>query len=254
MSSTPRPLGDLARARFEILRAVVDEVIDAERPELRVLTGGSRSDHLGAEVLGDLRRGDADAAARRMHENGLVALEAAHDHDKLPGGEVVDGNGGALQGRHACRAREHLIYGDADRVRIAAEARHGDDVASGPVALDARADGVDPAAHLVAGHDRNRRQVGIEAHAAENVGEVDPARLDPDADLAGLRFGIGRFLDGKTSGAPVRVIQICRMGIAFRLGAQARIASSAARIIHLREPAGALLLLHSAHADLGALC
>ena len=82
----PAAVGDLARARLEILRAVVDEVVNAERPEFGVLTGGSRSDHLSAEVLGDLRRGDADAAARRMHENGLVALEAAHDHDKLPGG------------------------------------------------------------------------------------------------------------------------------------------------------------------------
>ena len=61
---------------------------------------------------------------------------------------------------------------------------------------------------------------------AENVGEVDPARLDPDADLAGFGSGSGASLTATTSGGPVRVIQICRMGIGLRLGAQARIASS----------------------------
>jgi hypothetical protein len=37
--------------------------------------------------------------------------------------------------------------------------------------------------------------VRIHTHAAENVGEIDPARLDPNPKLAGLWFGIGRFPD-----------------------------------------------------------
>ena len=45
---------------------------------------------LRAEMLGDLGCGDADAAADRMNENGLVRFQSAHDDDKLPGREIVD--------------------------------------------------------------------------------------------------------------------------------------------------------------------
>ena len=56
-------VGDLAGTRFEILRPIVDEVIDAESAHLGVLGGGCRSNDVGAEVFGDLRRCNADAAA-----------------------------------------------------------------------------------------------------------------------------------------------------------------------------------------------
>ena len=63
ISSTPRAVGDLAGTRFEILRPIVDEVIDAESAHLGVLGGGCRSNDVGAEVFGDLGRRNADTAA-----------------------------------------------------------------------------------------------------------------------------------------------------------------------------------------------
>ena len=55
--------GDFAHPRFEILRTVVDEVIDAHGPHLGVLCHGCRSNHAAAEIFGNLRGGDADTAS-----------------------------------------------------------------------------------------------------------------------------------------------------------------------------------------------
>src|SRR4029079_2629289 len=68
-----------------------------------------------------------------------------------------------------------------------------------------------------------------------------------------LGSGSGASLTARTSGAPARVIQICRMALASRFGAQARIAQLCVASIHRHERPGAPLLLQSAHADLGAL-
>ena len=68
-------------------------MIDTLIPHFAVL-GRRRSADPRADMLGDLHRGDADAAARRMDADGLVCFERAHDHDKLPGGKVADRNGG----------------------------------------------------------------------------------------------------------------------------------------------------------------
>jgi hypothetical protein len=72
MSSTPRPPCDLPRPRLKVLGPVVDQVIDAERAQFAMLGGRRGADDLRADVLGDLRRGDAAAAACGMNEDSFV--------------------------------------------------------------------------------------------------------------------------------------------------------------------------------------
>jgi hypothetical protein len=160
-----------------------------------MLCGRRSPDDSRADMLGYLSCGNTDAATHRVNEYGLAALEPAHDDAELPGGEIVDRNRGAFPCRHALGTLEHLSQGNANYVGIAAEARQREDVASRPTRIDAGAECVDAAADLVARHDRNRRQVGIEPKPTQNVGEVDPARLDPDADFSCFRFWIRRFLE-----------------------------------------------------------
>src|SRR6516225_3699034 len=130
-----------------------------------------------------------------MNENSLAALERAHDNAELPGGEIVDWDCGPLSRRHALGPLEHLSQGNANYAGIAAEARQREDVAPRPTRIDAGAERVNAAADLVARHDWNRRQVGIEPKPTQNVGEVDPTRLDPDTNFSCFRFWIRRFLD-----------------------------------------------------------
>ena len=145
-------------------------------PSLRsasCFAGGSGSDHLRADLLRDLRRGDADTAAGRVHEHALARVQASHHADQLPGGEVVDREGGALRRIHAIRAHEDLRLGHADHVAVAAEAREREDVRADPVFGDAGADGVDPARDLVAHDDRHARGVRVHPQSSHDVREVD---------------------------------------------------------------------------------
>ena len=56
------PASDLTRARLEIVVAIVDRLVDAERAQLGVFAGRRGSDDPRPNVLGDLGCGDADAA------------------------------------------------------------------------------------------------------------------------------------------------------------------------------------------------
>jgi len=117
-------------------------------------------------MFGDLGCGNADTATHRMDENGLVALQAAHDDDKQPSREIIDRKGGAFQRRHAGGPCEDLGCRNANRVRVATKSRHRDNIASSPNPVDAGANGIDASADFVTGHDRDRRQVRIDPHAA----------------------------------------------------------------------------------------
>ena len=197
------PAGDLARAHLEILGAIVDQMIDAERAQFAVLGRRGGADDGRADMLGDLGRGDADAAAGGMNQHGLAAFEAAHDDDELPGGEIVDRDRRGGLRRHAGRPHEDLAGRGADHIGIAAEPRHRQDVAPDQGAVDARSDRIDAARDLVARNHRQRRQVRIETETAQNIGEIDAARFDADAHLALTRNGIGRLLDGEHLGRAV---------------------------------------------------
>src|ERR1700730_16193752 len=159
-----------------------------------------RANDAGADMFCDLRRGNADAATRRMHENGLAPFQSAHDDHKLPRREVVDWKCCSFQGGHTRRAGKDLLHGYANHVRIAAEPGHGQDIAADPARIDIRARGIDASADLVTGHDRNWRQIRIEAYAAHDVCEIDADRFDANADFARLGLGIGRLPDGENLG------------------------------------------------------
>ena len=80
-----------------------------------MLCCGSGSDDVRTDMLCDLRCGNADAAAGRMDKNGLVAFEAAHDHDKLPGGEIIDRYCSGFQRRIV--AQKTCLTGHANSIR-----------------------------------------------------------------------------------------------------------------------------------------
>jgi hypothetical protein len=84
---------------------------------------------------------------------------------------------------------------NADDVRIAAEACHGENVATGPARINAGTYRVDAPGNLVARHDRHRRQVGINTKPAHDVGEIDAACFDTNPYLPGSRLRVGGFLD-----------------------------------------------------------
>ena len=119
----------------------------------------------GADMLGNLRRSDADAAACGMNEHGFAGFQAAHHHNELPRREIVDRDRRALQCRHICGTREDLIGRNTNHVGITAKSRHRENVAASPTAINAGTDRVDAAADLVARHDRHRRQVRIDTQA-----------------------------------------------------------------------------------------
>ena len=101
MSSTPRPPVISPCPRLEILGTVIDEMIDAERAHFVVLCGRRSADDRRADMLGDLRCGNSDAATGRMDEHRLAALEPAHDDEQLPGGEIVHRHRRGFHRRHA---------------------------------------------------------------------------------------------------------------------------------------------------------
>ena len=195
MSSTPRPW--VISPLFEILRPIVDQMVDAKRTQFLVLGGGRRPYDLGAEVLSNLGGGHAHAAACRMDQHRLAGLERAHDDNQLPSGEIVDRNRRAFLGGHAFGSREDPTRRRAYDIGIAAKPGHQrEHVASDPARIDAFAHGVDAAGDLVSRNDGNLGQIRIEAHPAHHVSEIDPACLNANARLARPSFGIrGLFED-----------------------------------------------------------
>ena len=167
---------------------------------------GSRggAEDLGADVLGDLDRGDADAASRGVDQRPVALAKAAHHHEARVGGRVVHRDRRPLLERERVRQRQHLALGrDAHELGVAAEARAGDDAVADRVVGDALPHRLDLARDLVAHHARRLRRVRIDARARHQVGEVDARRLDGDADLARLHVGIGPLLDLQDLGAAV---------------------------------------------------
>src|SRR5579875_1836913 len=115
-------IGDLARPCLEILRAIVYQVLDAKRAQLRMFGCRCRANDAGANVSCDLRCCNANSAARRMDENRLAPIQSTHDNDELPRREIIDWNCCSFQSGHTRRAGEDLLHWHANDIRIAAEA------------------------------------------------------------------------------------------------------------------------------------
>src|SRR6185437_60343 len=70
--------GDVLDAVADLLARIVDEVIGAGTlGDLELVRPARRGDHRGAHRLGDLDRGQADAARRAEHQHPLAELEPA---------------------------------------------------------------------------------------------------------------------------------------------------------------------------------
>ena len=194
------PACDLTRSLLEVLRPIVDQMIDAERPQLLVLAGGRRSDDRGPQMLGDLGCSDANAAASGMNEHGLARLQSAHHDDQLPRGQVVHRDRRALLSGHVGRAREHLGLRRANHICVAAEMGRREHVAPNPARVKASASRINASGDFIAWDDRNAWKVRIESEAAHDVGEIDAACLHPNAQLACGRMRVRRLLDEKNLG------------------------------------------------------
>ena len=92
-----------------VLEAVgEDELVGAGLERDGALLGrrGHGDDAAGAEGLGDLDRGGADAAGGALHEHGLAGLQAAALDEGEVGRAVVEDDRGALLVRHRVGQRE----------------------------------------------------------------------------------------------------------------------------------------------------
>ena len=132
--------------RAVLLSRQQEEALNGSRPnhipQFGMFGRRCRADDGGADMSSDLRRGNADAATRRMHKNGLAPFQSAHDDHKLPRREVIDWKCCSFQGGHTRRAGEDLLHGYANHIRIAAEPGHGQDIAADPARIDIRARGI----------------------------------------------------------------------------------------------------------------
>ena len=68
--------GDPPHLLLEVLRSVVDRMLDPLLADRLVLGGGGGAEDLGAAQLGDLGRRDADAAGGRVDQHPVALLDA----------------------------------------------------------------------------------------------------------------------------------------------------------------------------------
>ena len=88
----------------------------------------------------------------------------------------------------------------ANDIGVAAKAGKCKNVAPDKARVDSIADLINSSRDLVARHDRDFGEVGIQPQAAHDVGEIYAARLYANPHLAGGRLRIGRLLDDKNLG------------------------------------------------------
>src|SRR5690606_23544249 len=95
------------------------------------------------------------------------------------------------------------LLGDADRLRVTAEAGERDHSVPFAKMRDLGADGVDDARHFVADHAGGWGRVRVESDAGHDVREVDAGGTNPDADLTGPRGGVRSLFELEDAGAAV---------------------------------------------------
>ena len=101
--------------------AVVDGPVEPELAQPLVLAGRRRAVDLGPAALGQLQRGDADAARGGVDEHALARAQRAEAVQRRPRRRVDDGHRGALLERQALGQRDGVIRADHDLLGVAAE-------------------------------------------------------------------------------------------------------------------------------------
>ena len=130
-----------------------------------------------------------------MDQQPLARLEPAHDHERRVCSRVVDGKRGPLVEAERIRQREHLVRGDADQLRVPAEAGAGEHPVADRVRIDPLPHALDLTGDLVADHAGRRRSVRVDPRARHQVGEVDPRGPHGDSDLPGPDCRLRAVLD-----------------------------------------------------------
>ena len=128
-----------------------------------------------------------------MHEYSLARPDGGDTEQHVVGGEIVDREGSGFLEAHRIRDRQHLLRRHAHQIRVSPEMRHGQHPPARREALDALAERVDHAGHLIADHARRLGSIGIQPLCGHHLREVQAGRADTDAHLARAGLGIGRL-------------------------------------------------------------
>ncbi len=187
--------GPCANRRRHVFRAVVDGALGAAPPcRFHLGRTAAGAGHPRSRRQRDLERGQPDAAGDAVHEHAVAGLHAGHRAERRPRGDEHDREPRALFERPVVGERKGLGHRHHDLVGVAAEARPGHDPrAHGEVGSRLRGLGGDlrdRARHFIAGHEGLGGRFRVEAHAHEQIGEVDAGGGDANAHRArGERVG-----------------------------------------------------------------
>src|SRR5579885_134753 len=196
--------GKLHRLFSEVALFVVDHPIGAESAnEIKFVVAENRTDYASARSLGDLHRGDPDAAGGGMHDHHIARARVVAAMDHVPRGKARDRKRRRLLEAHVVRNRGHARSADYRlfRVRAHADIRHAH---SRLQSLDIRPDRLD---HPGCFHPRRVREFGLDQiGAAQKKGvavvDCDDAVSDEHGSRTELRNGnIAKFHDFRAAKA-----------------------------------------------------
>ncbi len=168
--------------------ARIEHLVRAEAGEERALLGGARGgEHGRAAPLGDLERGEADAAGPAVDEDGVALLQLAELDQRIVGGEERDGHAGGRRRAEVGRTLRDRRRRDGDVGGEAGGRERDHRVADGKVGHV----GADSFDHTGAFHAERRageavlqRLVRQEAERPHHVAEVQADGLDAQAHVA----------------------------------------------------------------------
>ncbi len=196
------PVGGLEERLDEVLLAVVDEDVRAQRPARLELRRAARGHgHAGAEPGGQLDRHGADAARPAVHEQRLARSEPRVEHDVRPHCRDDLGQAGRLHEVEAIGHREDVALVDRDELRVAAAGEQRAHAVADAPARRTRADGRDRARHLEPQVRRRACGRRVRALALAEVGAVDAGGGHADQDLSGAGDRIREVGEGEDVGA-----------------------------------------------------
>ena len=119
--STPLPSGELEHPGGDVLGAEVDHRLRAEaEDEVGGARAARRGEHAGAQRLGQLHRGRADAARGALDEDGLALAERSARHEGVVRGGERHADGRRVDERQALRHADDLRLGDEGVLGVAA--------------------------------------------------------------------------------------------------------------------------------------
>ena len=166
-------------------------MVEAElaQPVQPLVAGGRGEDRGRAGRLGQLDRGQPDAARTGLHEHRLARPEVPELEEAVVGRTELDRDAGGLVDREPVGDRVHRRRRHRRQLGVAAEAHRRHDRLADGERRDVGTDLADPARGLVPHHVRRRRHRA--AGAVQQVAALDPDGLDLEDDPARAQGGVG---------------------------------------------------------------